>query len=307
MGTNMRARDIATKALAIIAILTLLSGCAANRVPPHLKSLPSSTTVELTKKGMSSRSPIFIRIFKEESELEVWKPKKDGYYHLFKTYPICKWSGKLGPKLRKGDKQAPEGFYKVANAQMNPNSRYHLSFNLGYPNAYDRSRKRTGRHLMVHGNCESKGCYAMTNALMEEIYLLARDAFIGGQKKFDVHAFPFRMTPKNMKRHRKHRWIRFWRKLKNGYDQFNMTRVPPKIDVCGRNYLINVSFNRKRRVLPHRPCPAYSRLQRPIFVDNIRTASTPQTAPKHKKSSWLESFKTTLKKAKPAPVREQDY
>lgn len=300
--------NTAKNLLAMAFLLIFLTGCTATRVPPHLKILPSSTIVELTKKGMSSKSPIFLRIFKEESELEVWKPKKDGYYHLFKTYPICKWSGKLGPKLRRGDKQAPEGFYRVANAQMNPNSRYHLSFNLGYPNAYDRSRKRTGRHLMVHGNCESKGCYAMTNALMEEIYLLARDAFIGGQKKFDVHAFPFRMTPQNMKRHRRHRWIKFWRKLKQGYDQFEMTRVPPKIDVCGRNYLINASFNNKRsRIRPHRPCPAYSRLRRPIFVDNIKTASTPAMSGKQKKSTWVENFRTTLQKARPVPVKEQDY
>lgn len=301
----MKTLNIIITAITLAAILALLPGCTMRHVPPHLKSLPSSTIVELTKKGMDARSPIFVRIFKEESVLEVWKPKKDGYYHLFRTYPICKWSGKLGPKLRNGDKQAPEGFYKVANAQMNPNSRYYLSFNLGYPNAYDRSRKRTGRHLMVHGNCESKGCYAMTNALMEEIYLLARDAFIAGQTRFDVHAFPFRMTPENMKRHRKHRWIRFWRKLKEGYDQFEMTRKPPKIDVCGRNYLINAAFrNPRKRIVPHRPCPAYTKIINPVFTDNIRTASTPTSLKKNK--SWLENFSTTLKKARPAPHREQD-
>ena len=93
-----------------------------------------------------------------------------------------------------GDRQAPEGFYTVTKAQMNPNSSLYLAFNLGYPNLYDRANRRTGDFLMVHGKCRSAGCYAMTDGLIEEIYALAREAFIGGQETIQVHALPFRMT-----------------------------------------------------------------------------------------------------------------
>ena len=154
----------------------------------------------LGKKGMDPQAPIFIRIFKEESELEIWKLKSDGRFYHFKTYPICNWSGEIGPKLKEGDRQAPEGFYSVSREQMNPNSKYHLAMNLGFPNAYDKAHGRTGEFLMIHGKCKSAGCYAMTDALMEEIYAIARNSFLGGNDTFEVHAFPFRMTEANMAR-----------------------------------------------------------------------------------------------------------
>ena len=269
------------KQLYILPILLILSGCGQS-VPPHLKSLPASTIEALAVKGMTAKDPIFIRIFKQESELEVWKLKKDGRFHLFKIYAVCKWSGKIGPKIRQGDKQAPEGFYTVTNKQMNPNSKYHLSFNLGFPNAYDKAHKRTGNYLMVHGNCESKGCYAMTDAVVEELYLLARDAFIGGQKAFHVHAFPFRMTDKNMKAHAKHKWIRFWRKLKEGYDHFEYTRQSPKIHVCNKNYLINASFyNKHAKIHSTRPCPAYKKRKLSYYFESSLTAKQSKQNHKH--------------------------
>ena len=120
----------------------------------------------LGKKGMKLETPLFVRVFKEESELEVWKQRDDGRFYHFKTYPICNWSGTLGPKIQQGDMQAPEGFYSVPQSQMNPNSQYHLAFNLGYPNSYDRANRRTGEFLMIHGKCKSAGCYAMTDALI---------------------------------------------------------------------------------------------------------------------------------------------
>ncbi len=141
-------------------------------------------------------------------ELEVWKQRDDGRFYHFKTYPICNWSGDLGPKTRYGDRQAPEGFYTITREQMNPDSKYHLAFNLGYPNAYDRSQQRTGDFLMIHGKCKSAGCYAMTDALIEEIYAMARESFIGGHDSFQVHAFPFRMTDENMARYANHEAIR---------------------------------------------------------------------------------------------------
>jgi murein L,D-transpeptidase YafK len=240
----------------------LLAACSQTELPAHLRPLSKETMMLLGNKGMSSGAPIFIRVFKEESELEVWKQRDDGRFYHFKTYPICNWSGEIGPKVHQGDKQAPEGFYTIFRHQMNPSSQYHLAFNLGYPNAYDKALGRSGEHLMVHGNCKSAGCYAMTDALIEEIYALAREAFIGGQESFEVHAFPFRMTDTNMARFKGHQWYAFWKTLKEGYDYFETTRLPPSVTVCNRSYMVNVKLvdNQTGRIDPERPCPTLQRV-----------------------------------------------
>lgn len=220
----------------------------------------------LGRKGMAAQAPIFVRIFKQESELEVWKARDDGRFYHYKTYPICNWSGDLGPKQRQGDKQAPEGFYKVSARQMNPNSKFHVAFNLGYPNAYDKSHRRTGDFLMVHGKCESAGCYAMTDALIEEIYGLAREAFKGGQEQFEVHAFPFRMTATNMAHHKKHKWAKFWRTMKKGYDHFEEHRMPPNVAICERKYVVNVHMPVGRSLRANDRCPRFQRPALEPFV-----------------------------------------
>ncbi len=177
--------------------------------------------------------------------MEVWKRRNTGRYALLTSYEICKWSGKLGPKFKEGDRQAPEGFYRVNKHQMNPNSQYHLAFNMGFPNAYDRSHGRTGSHLMIHGACSSAGCYSMTDDRVEEIYAMARDAFKGGQKAFQIQAYPFRMTAENMVKHRDHKHYRFWQMLKRGYDHFEITQVPPKVNVCEKRYVFNTDSTQR--------------------------------------------------------------
>ena len=270
MGLIIRLQQqfaILLRGMCFVLCALLVTACgSAPPLPPSEQPLSKETMNLMGRKGMRSGTPIFVRIFKEESELEVWKGRDDGRFYHFKTYPICNWSGDLGPKLAQGDKQAPEGFYTVASRQMNPNSDFHVAFNLGYPNVYDRSRKRTGKFLMVHGKCRSAGCYAMTDALMEEIYALAREAFKGGQQKFHVHAFPFRMTHANMVRYRKHKWYRFWKVLKQGYDHFEVHRIPPDIAVCERRYVVNVSLDPRRRVRPNAACPRFKRPQIEPFV-----------------------------------------
>ena len=204
------------------------SETAAKRVRPSMETA-------LRAKGLRWGAPVFIRIFKEEKQLELWVD--DGkQFKLLKTWPICKFSGALGPKLKEGDGQAPEGFYFVPRARMNPHSRFHLSFNLGYPNSYDRAHGRTGIALMVHGNCVSIGCYAMTDPRIEEIYSLCDAALQNGQRFFRVHCFPFRMTEANMKKHRKSKWIKEWQNLKVGYDWFEKTKRPPNVEVRGKRY-----------------------------------------------------------------------
>ena len=229
-------------AIAVSALSLALTGCQ-----DVLESVDNKAEYELPRKLVNKmkaqdqrvRAPIMMRIFKEEGVLEVWKSKASGRYALVKEYEICKWSGELGPKFKEGDRQAPEGFYHIGAHQMNPRSSYYLSFNMGYPNAYDRAHDRTGAHLMVHGACSSAGCYSMTDELMIEIYAFAREAHRGGQKAFQVQAYPFRMTAENMARHRDSRHYEYWKMIKVGYDHFELTKQPPKIDVCEGRYVFN--------------------------------------------------------------------
>jgi murein L,D-transpeptidase YafK len=249
-----------------------LAGCAgAPELPPAARPLSKDTLMQLGKKGLEPGSQMFVRIFKEESELELWKQRPDGRFYHFKSYPICTWSGELGPKLKEGDKQAPEGFYSVAKPQMNPNSSFHLAFNLGFPNAFDRAHGRTGSALMVHGKCKSAGCYAMTDALIEEIYALARESFDAGHSSFQVHAYPFRMTDANMERHKSSKWHGFWKVLKEGHDLFEQTRVPPPVVVCGRQYRVNVTplRNVSMRIDPAGQCPELQKVPVEPFVPKV--------------------------------------
>ena len=177
--------------------------------------------------------------FKQEAELEIWKQDRSGRFALLKTYPICRWSGDLGPKVREGDRQAPEGFYSISPAQMNPQSAYYLSFNTGYPNAFDKALGRTGSQLMVHGDCSSRGCYAMTDEQIAEIYSLGRESFFGGQRSFQLQAYPFRMTPANMAKHRNNPNMPFWKMIKEGNDHFEVTRQEPKVDFCEKKYVFD--------------------------------------------------------------------
>jgi len=203
---------------------------AINRVEPQLE-------LELKAKKMEYGSPIFIRIFKESKELEVWI-KRINSFEKFKSYAICTYgSDQLGPKVKYGDGKAPEGFYVVTPRNMNPLSNFYLSFDLGYPNDYDRVHKRTGSALMIHGSCVSIGCYAMTDPVIEEIYALADAALRSGQHYFKVHIFPFRMTDENMGKHGRSDWIEFWRNLKEGYDFFEKKHIPPNVRVQNRRYV----------------------------------------------------------------------
>ena len=241
LGTGMVIRNYSfvRRVAAIGCAALVLAACTDSMIPKDIRPVSYKLVGEMQQKGMKETSPIFIRIFKEESELEVWKQRRDGKYGLLKTYSICKWSGILGPKVQEGDRQAPEGFYTVTPAQMNPDSNYYLSFNIGFPNAYDKALGRTGSNLMVHGACSSAGCYSMTDEAAGEIFALARDAFKGGQRAFQIQAFPFRMTPENLAKHRGDANMEFWKMLKVGYDHFEVTRQPPKVDVCEKHYIFD--------------------------------------------------------------------
>ncbi|WP_419694897.1 L,D-transpeptidase family protein [Mesorhizobium muleiense] len=282
---------LARTALVIAAIG--VAGCNDSSMKdfaPHAnKPLPEKILASMKAKGMTRTSPVMARIFKEEGKLEIWKAKTNGRYDLVASYDICKWSGKLGPKYTEGDRQAPEGFYTVRPAQMNPRSSYHLAFNIGYPNVYDRANGRTGSHLMVHGACSSSGCYSMTDAQIEQIYAFGRDAFQGGQTEFQIQAFPFRMTAANMARYRKDPNYEFWKMLKVGYDNFEITKVPPKVDVCEKRYVFNQVAPDGETFDPTGACPATTQ------PDSLKSAFNAY------QSTYEAAFSGAVKASVPAP------
>jgi murein L,D-transpeptidase YafK len=280
----------------LIAAL-MLAGCNDTSIedwaPKAEKPLPEKLVQSMRAKGMTRTSPIMVRIFKEEGQLEVWKQKDNGRYDLAASYDICKWSGKLGPKFTEGDRQAPEGFYEIHPWQMNPKSSYHLSFNIGYPNAFDRAHGRTGSNLMVHGACSSAGCYSMSDEEVEQIYAFARDAFRGGQKEFQVQAFPFRMTAENMARYKGDPNFAFWSNLKEGYDYFQITKVPPKVDVCGRRYVFNQIATGGGSFSPAGACPVMTQ------SDTLQTAY--RSYQKQFDSAFTEALERAASRKQPAP------
>ena len=210
---------------------------------------------------MPKHSPILLRIFKEESELEVWKQDTTGHFQILKVYPICRWSGDLGPKLHEGDRQAPEGFYTITPELMNPNSNYYLAIDTGFPNTFDKANDRDGTFLMIHGDCASSGCYAMTDEQIGEIYSIARGSLLGGQASFQIQAYPFRLTPANLARHRTNPHMAFWKMLKIGNDHFEATHLEPKVEVCNRRYVFDAQHppNSSKPLVfdPTGKCPAF--------------------------------------------------
>ncbi|WP_461327974.1 L,D-transpeptidase family protein [Bradyrhizobium huanghuaihaiense] len=244
----------------------LLAGCDTDQVSLATNAkanqpVPPKLLAAMVEKDMDLQSPILVRLFKQEAELEVWKQARNGQFALLKTYPICRWSGDLGPKVREGDRQAPEGFYSINPGQMNPQSAYYLSFNTGYPNAFDKALGRTGSQLMVHGDCSSRGCYAMTDEQIAEIYSLGRESFFGGQKAFQLQAYPFKMTPVNMAKHRNNPNMAFWKMIKEGYDHFEVTRQEPRVDFCEKKYVFDAAKPADAKRDPvfdaSAKCPAY--------------------------------------------------
>ena len=233
------------------------AGCAAAlmlaapgaRADKASAPIPPATLAIMAAKGTSASAPALLRAYKKEGEIEVWKQARDGRYVLVKTFPICRWSGQLGPKRGQGDRQTPEGFYPVARRQLNPNSAYYLSFDTGFPNAYDRAHGYSGSALMVHGTCSSAGCFAMTDRQVGEIYAIVRDALNGGQAAFQFQSFPFRMTAQNIARYRLDPNINFWRQLKEGSDRFEATGEEPVVTVKDGRYAFAPSRDPAREIL----------------------------------------------------------
>jgi len=220
----------------------LLLSCAVRLQAQEGVPASASHDEQTRSQGFFTGSPLLIRIFKEESQLEVWM-ENGARFQLLATYPICFWSGTLGPKEYEGDRQAPEGFYTVSAHQLVVSGKHARSLDIGFPNSFDRSLRRTGSHILLHGGCRSTGCFAMTDVVMDRLYGLSEQALRAGQTEIQVHIFPFRLTQANLQRHSNSRWVEFWNILKQGYDAFEMTRAPSAVFACGGVYRVGETSN----------------------------------------------------------------
>jgi murein L,D-transpeptidase YafK len=243
--------------LAILAfgLLTVLAGCNEVHDSRAAQPLSREMLALMQEKGVAPQAPMLIRAYKKEAEFEVWKMRPDGSYELLKTFPICRWSGQLGPKTHEGDRQSPEGFYSITPAMMNPNSAYYLSFNIGYPNAYDRAHGATGGAVMVHGVCSSAGCFSMTDAQIAEIYALARESFAGGQHAIQMQSYPFHMNVQNLAKYRLDPNMAFWKELKKGHDHFEARKADVAVAVCGGHYVFDAKSANGQSLDAEAPCP----------------------------------------------------
>ena len=248
---------LALRFFGLAALALSLAGCnveTSSRTPARATApVPQATLALMSEKNTDRNAPILIRAYKKESEIEVWKRDRKGDYVLLKSYPVCRWSGQLGPKRKEGDRQVPEGFYSVTAGQMNPNSAYWLAFNVGYPNPMERAMGRSGGDIMVHGTCSSRGCFAMTDAQIEEIYAVMREAFNAGQKSVQFQSYPFKMTAENLAKFRHDPNMPFWKNLKEGSDHFEVTKREPKLNYCNQYYVYNAEGD--ARFDPTGACP----------------------------------------------------
>lgn len=295
------------KVLAAVSLLTVaVAGCTNETLDNvgagvDVKKVSNKTQYQLSGQVVSKmasmnidrNSPVTLRIFKEEGILEIWKADRSNRFQMMKSYQICAWSGKLGPKVKEGDRQAPEGFYPLGPQHLNPNSQYYLAINTGFPNSYDRANARSGTNLMIHGACSSSGCYSMTDEQIIEIFAFARDAFKGGQKTIQLQAYPFRMTAENMARHRDNPNIEFWKMLKVGYDHFQVTKRPPEVGVCDQKYVFNQqTADGKAFSGAAAQCPAIStpsQLQTAMNgYDKTYAAAYAKAMKKYEGTVWLE-------------------
>jgi len=242
----------------LLAMTLVLAACNEFTTPDEKANQPLAPDLVQKIKDIDSTlgAPMMMRIIKQESVMEIWKQTNSGKYALLTTFKICAWSGGLGPKIIEGDRQAPEGYYDITPALMNKNSLYYLSFNTGFPNKFDRAYGGTGANLMVHGDCSSAGCYAMTDKEIAQIFVLVREAFKGGSKAVQLEIFPFRMTPDNLAKVNGNPNMAFWQNIKTGYDTFALTGVPPTWDVCNKRYVFNSTTADGQPLDAGAACPA---------------------------------------------------
>ena len=225
---------------------------------------------ELASKGLKLGSPVFLRVYKQSSKMELWIAQGPRYA-LFKTYRICRWSGALGPKMFEGDRQSPEGLYHITSEDLIVNPRWHRAMNINYPNRFDVVNGRGGSGILIHGKCGSVGCFAIQDNNVEEVYNVVRAALHNGQVSIPVLALPFSFAKYAPAVEDTLKLNEFWSDLRRADILFNRDRVPPTAWVCdGRYYFAD------RRGDSHRHAvhlPGCKPLDKPISQQEAATLS----------------------------------
>ncbi len=204
---------------------------------------------EFKERGLKLGSPIFLRVYKQTSEMELWVQRGPRYVH-FKTYGICRWSGGLGPKFYEGDRQSPEGLYRITTSDLIVNPRWDRAMNINYPNNFDNLNGRGGSGILIHGGCGSIGCFAIQNENVEDVYGAVRAALRGGQVYVPVLALPFRFSALAPEKDDTLRMNEFWADLRRADLLFERDRLPPVAWICdGRYYFSDRRGDRQRHAV----------------------------------------------------------
>ncbi len=227
---------------------------------PALSGPSSGLAEAFSRKHLKLGSPVLIRIYKQSSELELWVLRGPRFV-LLNVYPICRWSGRLGPKLQAGDRQSPEGVYTITAAGLIVNDRWHRAMNINYPNRYDRVNSRTGSGILIHGRCRSIGCFALSDANVEEVYEAVRSALAAGQRQVQVVALPLRFRNKSVEAPPD--LPGFWQDLSREEALFHRDRVPAPAWLCGGRYVFEDRLAHGGKTMPESSLDC-SPLNRPV-------------------------------------------
>ncbi len=204
---------------------------------------------EFAGKGLKLGSPVFIRVYKQTSEMELWVQQGPRYV-LFKTHGICRWSGVLGPKFYEGDRQSPEGLYRITTSDLIVNRRWDRAMNINYPNSFDNLNSRGGSGILIHGGCGSIGCFAIQNENVEDVFGAVRAALKGGQAYVPVLTLPFRFTALAPEKEDTLHMSEFWADLRRADLLFERDKVPPAAWICdGRYYFADRRGDRHRHAV----------------------------------------------------------
>ncbi len=245
--------------------------------------------VEFAARNLKLGSPVFLRVYKQSSKMELWV-EKGPRYELFKTYSICRWSGGLGPKMYEGDRQSPEGLYHITAEDLIVNPRWHRAMNINYPNRFDVINGRGGSGILIHGKCGSVGCFAIQDNNVEEVYDAVRAALHSGQVSIPVLALPFSFAAYAPAVEDTLKLNEFWTDLRRADLLFNRDRVPPTAWVCdGRYYFADRRGDSHRHVVH---LPGCKPLNKPITREEAATLSEQSQsvlANSTQRNKWLVS------------------
>jgi murein L,D-transpeptidase YafK len=235
-----------------IPLIAAANAASKSWHPESVAAREAELAQEFAVKGLKLGSPVFIRVYKQTSEMELWVQQGPRYVH-FKTYGICRWSGFLGPKFYEGDRQSPEGLYRITTSDLIVNRRWDRAMNINFPNSFDSMNGRGGSGILIHGGCGSIGCFAVQNESVEDVYGAVRAALKGGQAYVPVLALPFRFTSLAPEKEDTLQMSEFWADLRRADLLFERDKIPPAAWICDGRYLFADRRGDRHRHAVHLP------------------------------------------------------